>query len=166
MLADVEIRPADASDAPAMADAHIDSIRVLGAGFYSGEAVDDWAACVAPEMYVRAMDRGELFFLALGKVDGRSLVLGFASDYVVRGTTHGTSVYVRRIAARRGVGSALLETAEECGRSRGATDVEIEASLAGVPFYRACGYEHVRRIATQLSSGKSIDCVLMRKKLT
>ena len=166
MVADVEIRRADASDAPAMADAHRDSIRVLGAGFYPEEAVDDWAAGVAPDMYVRAMEGGEVFFIATGAVEGESLVLGFASDYLIRGTTHGTSVYVRGIAARRGVGSALLDKAEELARVRGATDIEIEASLAGVSFYRARGYEDVRRVATQLSSGKFIDCVFMRKKLS
>lgn len=165
MLADVEIRQADASDASAMADAHRDSIRVLGARFYPDGAADDWAACVTPDMYVRAMEGGEVFFIATGVVDGESLVLGFASDYLIRGTTHGTSVYVRSIAARGGVGSALLDKAEELARARGATEVEIEASLAGVPFYRARGYEDVRRCATRLPSGTSIDCVFMRKRL-
>jgi GNAT superfamily N-acetyltransferase len=78
-----------------------------------------------------------VFFIALGDVDRRRAVLGFASDYCIEGWRHGPSVYVRGRSARQGIGSALLARAEAHAAETGATSIEIEASLAGVDFYRA-----------------------------
>ena len=44
------------------------------------------------------------------------------------------SVYVRGIAARRGIGSALLGLAEAHAVAHGAASLQVEASLAGVEF--------------------------------
>jgi hypothetical protein len=37
------------------------------------------------QLYLKAMDAGEVFFIAVGQVDGRSAVIGFASDYCIEG---------------------------------------------------------------------------------
>jgi ribosomal protein S18 acetylase RimI-like enzyme len=160
-----ETRRADPLDAEAIARAHIDSIKTIGPGFYPPPVVDDWAEGLAADLYVKAMGGGEVFFIALGELDGQPAVLGFASDYRVDGTEHGTSVYVRGAAARQGIGSALLRLAEAEGAARGATCVRIEASLAGVEFYKANGYHEVARGETRLMSGRPIACVFMRKVL-
>jgi hypothetical protein len=47
-------RRAGPLDARAMADAHLDSIRVRGPAFYSPDAVETWASAVAPDTYLRA----------------------------------------------------------------------------------------------------------------
>jgi ribosomal protein S18 acetylase RimI-like enzyme len=111
------------------------------------------------------MDGGEIFFIAVGEIDGADAVLGFASDYVRNGSHHGTSVYVRGTAARRGIGSTLFRLAEAEAITRGATSIHIEASLAGVDFYKSHGFVEVSRGYTHLMSGKSIDCVFMEKTL-
>ena len=162
---DLQIRRAEARDATAIAEAHRDSIRSLGALSYPAGVVDDWQEHVAADLYLRAMDNGEVFFIATGIVGGTSLVLGFASDYRIEADTYGTSVYVRGLAARRGIGSALRRRAEEDAPERGAARVLIDASLAGVAFYRAQGYIELGRGATNLRSGRPIDCVFMRKDL-
>ena len=164
-IEELVIRRADAADVEAIADAHRDSIRSLGSAFYAAPDVSAWQAGVAGDLYSNAMDGGEVFFIATGRVDGRELVLGFASDYPVEGTMHGTSVYVRGVAARLGIGTALLRRAETHAVARGATSIQIEASLAGVEFYRANGYTELRRGETRLTSGHAIGCVFMRKPL-
>jgi GNAT superfamily N-acetyltransferase len=158
-----ETRRADPSDAEAIGRAHVDSIRTMGPGFYAPPVVNDWAEGLAADVYVTAMAGGEVFFIAVGELDGQPAVLGFASDYRVDGTEHGTSVYVRGVAARQGIGSALLRLAEAEAAAKGATSVRIEASLAGVEFYKANGYEELARGETRLRSGRPIACVLMRK---
>lgn len=162
---DLQIRRAEARDAAAIAEAHRDSIRSLGASSYPVSVVDDWQEHIAADLYLRAMDAGEVFFIAAGTVGGTSLVLGFASDYRIEAATFGTSVYVRGLAARRGIGSALLRTAEQDAMARGAARIVIDASLAGVEFYRARGYVELGRGTTKLASGRPIDCVFMRKDL-
>jgi GNAT superfamily N-acetyltransferase len=129
------------------------------------DEVEAWMAGVSKTLYLKAMDAGEVFFLATGCLDGRGVVLGFASDYPIEGTKHGTSVYVRGAVARQRVGTALLRRAEAHAGAAGATMIEIEASLAGVDFYRANGYVDVRHARTRLMSGHEIATVVMRKEL-
>ena len=117
------------------------------------------------DLYRGAIDAGEVFFIAIAMVNGREQVLGFSSDYSREGPLHGTSVYVRGTAARQGIGRALLRRAEAHAVARGATAIQIEASLAGVEFYKANGYDEVGRGQTRLTSGHVIACVLMRKQL-
>jgi putative acetyltransferase len=165
MAANIRTRRAMPSDADAIAMAHRDSIRSLGPAYYPPEVVDAWQDGLAGSVYVRAMAAGEVFFVATGVIDGEDTVLGFASDYAIEGTRHGTSVYVRGIAARRGIGSALLALAEAHALERGATSVEVEASLAGVEFYAANGFVELGRGVTSLMSGRTIASVFMRKDL-
>jgi putative acetyltransferase len=164
-ISDVLIRQAGPSDVEAIAEAHRDSIQTIGPDFYARTDVDAWQEGLSGDVYLRAMDRGEVFFIASGHVGGTDVVLGFSSDYVIEGGTHGTSVYVRGMAARRGIGTALLRRAEAHGAARGAMRVEIEASLAGVEFYKANRYIEVRTVDTRLRSGRTIACVVMRKDL-
>jgi GNAT superfamily N-acetyltransferase len=164
-IAELEIRRAERSDVDAIAQAHRDSIQSIGPAFYPADAVDAWQEGLTGTVYLDAMDAGEVFFIATGKVDGVALVLGFASDYCIEGATHGTSVYVRGMAARRAVGTALLQWAEEHAAANGAASIQIEASLAGAAFYRANGYSEIGRGEARLMSGRAIACVFMRKAL-
>jgi len=158
-------RRAHPSDTDAIAVAHRDSIRSIGPGFYPPHVVDDWEEGITGDLYVKAMERGEVFFIAVGEVDKEAAVLGFATDYRIVGSEHGTSVYVRGIAARQGIGSALFKLAEREATASGATSIQVEASLAGVEFYKANGFEEVGRGDTRLMSGRPIACVFMRKLL-
>jgi putative acetyltransferase len=160
-----ETRVASPSDADEITFAHLDSIRSIGPRYYPPNVVDDWAEGLTGEVYLKAMEGGEVFFLAIGTIDDQRVVLGFASDYRLEGTAHGTSVYVRGIAARQGVGSALLRLAEAHAVAQGATSIDVEASLAGVDFYRANGFIELGRGETRLMSGRPIACVFMRKVL-
>ena len=164
-IADLVIRVADLSDVHAIAEAHRDSIRSIGPAFYPPDAVAAWERGVRAGLYLDAMNSGEVFFVATGSLDGPVRVLGFSSDYPLDGTIHGMSVYVSGVAARRGVGTALLRTAAAHAARCGATRIAIEASLAGVCFYRANGFVEVGRGETRLTSGHPIACVFMQKPL-
>jgi putative acetyltransferase len=162
-MAQFEARLAQPSDADDIALAHRDSIRSIGPNFYPPDVVDDWQDGLIGDVYRRAMERGEVVFIATENVDGKVLVLGFATDYRIEGSRHGTSVYVRGIASRRGIGSVLLGLAEAHAIAAGATRIEVEASLAGVEFYSVNGFTEVGRGETNLMSGRPIACVFMRK---
>jgi GNAT superfamily N-acetyltransferase len=161
-----DTRRAHPSDASDIAAAHLDSILSLGAGFYPRQIVDDWAEGLTADLYIKAMEGGEIFFIAVSAVDQKKTVLGFASDYAREGSQHGTSVYVRGLAARHGIGSALFKLAEAEAISKGATSIRVEASLAGVEFYKANGFIEVARGETHLKSGRPIECIFMEKALS
>lgn len=163
-LEDLQIRPATPEDADAIAAAHLDSIRSLGPACYPPGVVDAWSSGLTPDIYANAMKGGEAFFVATGTVNGETLVLGF-STHRVDDEQDGTSVYVRGCAARRGVGTLLLQRAEEHARTSGASRVHIQASLVGAEFYKANGYEALGSGEAVLLSGQTMPCVFMRKAL-
>jgi putative acetyltransferase len=159
-----EVRRAGVADAEAIAAAHLDSIHSIGPLYYDSPVVDDWAARVEAGLYLPAMARGEVFFIAIDSRDPAKSVLGFSSHHVY-GTEHGVGVYVRGTAARRGVGSALLRAAEADAIASGATSLQLDASLAAVDFYKQHGFVEVGRGDHRLWSGRSMACVFMQKSL-
>ena len=66
----VQIRRADSADVEAIAAAHRDAILSIGAGFYPPHVVADWQAGISRDLYLEAMARGEVFFVAIAR--GRS----------------------------------------------------------------------------------------------
>lgn len=160
----VETRRAHRGDAEAIARAHRDSIRSIGPRFYPAEVVEAWGAGLTADLYIKAMEGGEVFFIAVGHQDGEPEVLGFAS-HRIDDAQDGASVYVRGGAARRGIGTELLRLAEEHAIANGATSLRIQASLAGVDFYKANGFDELGRGEAVLLSGRSMPCVFMRKVL-
>lgn len=124
-----------------------------------------WQEAIEGRLYLKAMDGGDVFFIAPRKRRRQAHRPRFASDYCIEGQRQGTSVYVRGRSARQGIGSALLARAEARAVETGATSIEIEESLAGVDFYRANGFIEVGRGETRLTTGRSMECVFMRKNL-
>ena len=57
---DLEIRQADRTDVNAIAEAHRDSIKSLGPAFYSPTDVEAWKQGLSGEVYLKAMDAGEV----------------------------------------------------------------------------------------------------------
>ncbi len=162
--ANFQIRRAELADVDEIAAAHQDSIRSIGAQYYSPEILNDWCARVSRELYVHAMEQGEVFYIAVGELDDRPAVLGFSAHKIVGGQHH-TAVYVRGKAARRGIGSALFRSAEAAAIAAGATSIHIDASLAAIQFYKAHGFVETGRGRHRLSSGRSMQCTFMRKDL-
>ena len=66
--------------------------------------------------------------------------------------------------ARRGVGRLILSLCEDAARSEGFRRVELAATLAGVPLYRACGYE-AREAILDERGGAAVPLVRMTKPL-
>lgn len=159
-----EVRCASTSDADDIVAAQIDSIHSIGALFYPVEVVNDWGARLKGDVYVKAMERGEVFYIAVAQLDGKSEVLGFSSHRIEE-DEHRTAVYVRGKASRLGIGSALFRSAETAAIVAGATSIRVDASLAAVEFYKANGFNEVNRGEHRLWSGRPMACVFMRKNL-
>jgi putative acetyltransferase len=160
-----EIRRARLADVDEIAAAHVDSIRSIGARYYEADIVSDWVARLEGGLYLDAMARGEVFFIAVGQPGDDPDVLGFSSHRIDE-NEHRTAVYVRGKAARLGIGSALYRAAEAAAVAADARSIHIDASLAAVEFYKANGFEEVGRGEHHLRSGRPMACVFMRKYLS
>jgi len=67
--------------------------------------------------------------------------------------------------ARRGLARAILEACEDAIRVAGFRNIELGATLPGVPFYRAFAYQEGERLEVPLVNGLSLPIVRMIKNL-
>jgi GNAT superfamily N-acetyltransferase len=74
------------------------------------------------------------------------------------------AMYTHPRHARRGIGRKVLSLCEEAARRERFRRVELMATLAGEPLYRACGYEECERIFDD-RGGATVPLVRMRKRL-
>lgn len=74
------------------------------------------------------------------------------------------AMYTHPDFARRGVGRLILDLCESAARSEGFTRVELMATMAGVPLYRACGYQSIGNVMDE-RGGEPVPLLRMRKRL-
>jgi GNAT superfamily N-acetyltransferase len=74
------------------------------------------------------------------------------------------AMYTHPDYTRRGVGRLILALCEDAARSEGFRTVELMATLAGEPLYRACGYELRERVVDD-RGGAGVPLVRMSKRL-
>jgi GNAT superfamily N-acetyltransferase len=67
--------------------------------------------------------------------------------------------------ARRGIGTIILDACESAAAAAGFRRLEMGATLTGVPFYAAMGYQALENLEVPLTGGLSLPIVRMAKKL-
>ena len=74
------------------------------------------------------------------------------------------AMYTHPRHTRKGIGRLILSLCEDAARAEGFRSVELMATMAGEPLYRACGYEPVERV-TDERGGAPVPLLRMRKRL-
>lgn len=74
------------------------------------------------------------------------------------------AMYTHPSHVRKGVGRLILTLCEEAARREGFRRVELMATLAGEPLYRACGYERLDGL-TDERGGAPVPLIRMGKTL-
>lgn len=74
------------------------------------------------------------------------------------------AMYTHPDHARRGVGRLILDLCEHAARAEGFRAVELVATRAGEPLYRACGYQPVEPFEDR-RGGAPVPLLRMRKAL-
>jgi [ribosomal protein S18]-alanine N-acetyltransferase len=98
--------------------------------------------------------------------NGRGQVVGFVVAEYRRKTGHIITIDVVEEARRTGVGSALLNAAEENLRGLGVNAVELETPVSNMPairFYKEMGYCVEKTVSGYYS--RQLDALVMRKEL-
>jgi len=75
------------------------------------------------------------------------------------------AMYTHPDFARRGVGRLVLALCERAAAAEGFTRLELGATLAGEPLYRACGYALAERFAADTPSGIRVPLLRMQKNI-
>ena len=136
-MAEAQIRRALDSDAEAVSQLIVQTLRLSNAQDYPSAVIDRVAANF-DAAGVRGLMASRQVFVAL---DGARVVgtASLASD-VVR------SVFVLPERQGRGVGKALMRHVEGIARAGGMQQLRVPASLTAVPFYSTLGYAVVREV--------------------
>jgi GNAT superfamily N-acetyltransferase len=74
------------------------------------------------------------------------------------------AMYTDPAFVRRGIGRAILMRCEAAAQKAGFKQVELMATLAGAPLYRACGYRAVETVTID-AGGVDVPLVLMTRAL-
>ena len=74
------------------------------------------------------------------------------------------AMYTHPNHIRKGVGRNIISLCEEAARSEGFTKMELVATLAGEPLYRACGYAPYESLVDE-RGGAGVPLLRMRKTL-
>ncbi len=74
------------------------------------------------------------------------------------------AMYTHPRHVRKGVGRLVLTLCEEAARAAGFRTVQLMATMAGVPLYRAAGYEGQESVADD-SGGVAVPLLRMSKSL-
>ena len=74
------------------------------------------------------------------------------------------AMYTHPNHTRKGVGRLIISLCEAAAKSEGFTRMELVATLAGEPLYRACGYEPYENIVDD-RGGAGVPLLRMKKSL-
>jgi GNAT superfamily N-acetyltransferase len=73
--------------------------------------------------------------------------------------------FVHPAWARRGICGLILEACESAAKAKGFHRLEMGATLTGIPFYKAKGYEELEHADAPLGAELSLPIVRMAKKV-
>ena len=152
------VRKAEHNDAEEICRVQSAAIRQLCASHYSPAEIEAWAGPLEPNWYRSAIGRRELFVAAEGET-----IIGFAQLNL--DTAEVDAIYVHPVAARRGVGSALLRRLEDVARQHHLASLHLAASLSSVPFYESSGFHRKGKTKFPLLPGVEIASLMMEKAL-
>lgn len=174
------IRPATVQDTLKMEALIRESARVLSSSDYSADEIATAITHVfgvdsellADGSYFVVEDEGDAL-LACGGWSRRKTLFGGdrftarESGYLdpAQDAAKIRAFFVHPVAARRGIGRALLMHCEEAARQHGFTRAEMMATLPGVKLYAACGYAAKPQELYHAPDGKTVRFVPMVKAL-
>jgi GNAT superfamily N-acetyltransferase len=75
------------------------------------------------------------------------------------------AIFVHPGFARMGLGSLILEAAEEAAKAEGFRRFEMGSTLTGVALYKLKGYREKERLRVPVGSGEEIEVVRMTKEI-
>lgn len=152
------IRPFVPRDVPILADVLRDSIRGLGAGFYTPGQIEAWARY--PEDLEEFRDRLAGGITLVAEEEGNAVAFGQLDPF-----DHVEFLYCRTSHARRGIASRIHRDLEAVARATGTASLRTEASRVSRPFFEAAGY-HVEEVEQVERCGEMLERFRMSKPLS
>ena len=177
------LRLAAERDIPALQKLIETSVRALQAEYYSREQIE--GSLLGAQGVDTQLIADQTYYVVEAERDDRMVMVGcggwskrrtlFGSDQRAeredslldpdRDAAKIRAFFVHPEWVRRGIATRILEICEGAARGAGFRRLEMGATLAGVPLYRARGYTELERIETPLANGGVLPMVRMGKRI-
>jgi GNAT superfamily N-acetyltransferase len=173
------LRLATLDDIPTLQPLMVRSVMHLSRGFYTEEQTRAAATYITiphPEIirddtYYVVEDEGQIVGcggwsrrkkLFTGSADQESL-----TDWLDPATEPAKirAMFTDPELKQRGVGRLIYSACEEAALQAGFRQLELMATLPGVPFYRKVGFQEIEPVDILLPDGSSLPCLRMSKLL-
>ena len=152
------LRPARAEDCEHIFNAHEYAVRYTCARNYNNTVLAAWLKLLDPGAYLDTLaDPNKHLWVA----NYKGHIQGFFQLDVREAQLD--ALYVHPFVHNQGLGTALLQRAEDVARQCGLGLVKLYASLNSVGFYQLNGYESLGTAALPLNTAVTVECELMRK---
>jgi len=176
----MKLRPATATDIPALERLIRESVRTLQAQCYS-EAQREGALGTVFGVDSQLIRDGTYYLIeiegqlaACGGWSRRSTMFGADAGKTAaesaldpaRDAARIRAFFVAPAFARRGLGSMLLHECERQARHQGFSRFELVATLPGEPLYARHGFTASERYAVPLGNGETLPVVRMHKAIS
>jgi putative acetyltransferase len=153
------LRPAIATDADAILRVHHDSVRMLCSADYSQEQIAAWIGQADDAAWLGRALLLPGYQIVVAELYGS--VAGFAE----RQGDEIFAVYVHPFQIRRGVASMMLAELEFGALVAGIRFLKVDASVTAERFYRAAGFQLIKRGTHTFRDGTQIASLQMFKNL-
>jgi putative acetyltransferase len=161
-MPDVAVRPIRGDEGSTFLDIHSQSVHGLASEAYPPDVISAWAFPPTPENLAQFLENAEDEIRLIAELDGRPVGIGA----LVLRNSELRACYVMPDAARRHVGTAIVEEIERIARENALEYLELLSSTNAEPFYAALGYDVISRGEHVLRSGKRMTAIKMRKVLS
>jgi putative acetyltransferase len=155
----MKIRKASSADKDNISRLHVASISKLCVNHYSREQLSAWTSVLTPSAYDQAL-KEKVFLVAY---DSQQDLLSIGILDV--GSAEVSAIYIHPDAARKGVGSKLLNELEKIARRSKVFKITVYSTLNAKGFYMAHGYLEQELTLHNLSNGSKLECIRMFKNL-
>lgn len=153
----LEIRHAKPNDAQTAFGIRLQAIRHQCIGAYTAEQMLAWTAGAAKDGYSDLMEK----HFYLGRIDGEPVATGMLD---LENSEVG-AIFVLPGFMKQGIGLKMLNHLECLARELGLKEVNLDATLNAIDFYRRCGFVGNERAIYHSPSGLQLACVPMVKGL-
>ncbi|NOS67663.1 MAG: GNAT family N-acetyltransferase [Candidatus Peribacteraceae bacterium] len=133
----MKIRLVCDEDYPAIARLRRQTIHHVNSKDYSEEVIDNWAAKVGSQNFRKSADTCKRWVAM--KED---TIIGFCEHTF---ECEVSRMYVHKDHLRKGVGSCLLEIAENSLKKQGCKKIHIESTVTAKDFYEKNGYKVIEK---------------------
>ena len=154
------LRPALASDCEHIYTAHRYAVQYTCEQSYDRRVLTAWSALLRPESYSEALKDPNK---AVWVVEFQGKIRGFFQVDLKEAQLD--ALYVHPFVHNQGLGTALLQRAEELAAEAGLSFIKLYASLNSVTFYQLNGYDSLGAAVLPLNREVTVACELMRKYL-